>query len=106
MRRPPCSVRPSSRAATEEHASFAWQGAWQAQRAVGRLRRLIGLEWIAAERALRMKHVLTPPVLAPARSLAAGFEDRREDRVIGPDVHRAEAALPALAAAVRGVLAA
>ena len=88
----------------EEHASFAWQGAWQAQRAAGRLRRLIGLEWIAAERALRMKHVLTPEVLAPARSLAAAFEDRREDRVIGPDVHRAEAALPQLVAALRDVL--
>jgi histidine ammonia-lyase len=90
---------------TEEHASFAWQGAWQAERAVGRLRRLLGLEWIAAERALRMKHVLTPPVLDAARSLAAGFEGPREDRVIGPDVHRAEASLPELAAAVRGVLA-
>jgi len=91
---------------TEEHASFAWQGAWQAERAVGRLRRLLGLEWIAAERALRMKHVRTPPLLAGARSLAAGFGDPSEDRVIGPEVHRAEAALPELAAAVRGVLAA
>jgi hypothetical protein len=52
-----------------------------------------------------MKHVLTPPVLDAARRLAAGFEGPREDRVIGPDVHRAEASLPELAAAVRGVLA-
>ena len=91
---------------TEEHASFAWHGAWQAQRAVGRLRRLLGLEWVTAERALRMKNLRTPPGLAPARSLAAHFGAPGEDRVLGPDVDRAEAALPRLAAAVRDALAA
>ena len=39
----------------EEHASFAWQAALQARRAVEHLRHVLALEWVAAERALRMK---------------------------------------------------
>ena len=39
----------------EEHASFAWQAAGQARHAVLHLRTVLALEWVAAERALRMK---------------------------------------------------
>jgi histidine ammonia-lyase len=87
----------------EEHAGFAWQGARQATAAARQFRTLVALEWVAAERALRMKEARTPPPLEPMRALAAGFDDRREDRVVGADVRRAEAALPALAAAVRAL---
>ena len=41
----------------EEHASFAWQAAGQARRAVLHLRTVLALEWVVAERALRMKGV-------------------------------------------------
>jgi histidine ammonia-lyase len=91
---------------SEEHASFAWQGARQARRAAGRLRALIALEWIAAERALRLQDAATPAALAPARALGEVFEDDREDHVIGADVRRAEAGLPELARAVRAATAA
>jgi histidine ammonia-lyase len=69
----------------EEHASFAWQGALQARRAVAHVRSAIALEHLAAERALAMK---------------AG-EPAPEDRPLGEDAARAAAALPALAERVR-----
>jgi histidine ammonia-lyase len=69
----------------EEHASFAWQGALQARRAVAHVRTAISLEHLAAERALAMK---------------AG-EPAPEDRPLGEDAARAAAALPALAERVR-----
>ena len=88
----------------EEHASFAWQSAGHARRAVGLVRTVLGLEWLAAERALRMRGVPAEGVLAPARALAAGFDDRLEDRPLGEDGARAAAALPALAELVREVV--
>ena len=69
----------------EEHASFAWQGALQARRAVAHMRTAIALEHLAAERALAMK---------------AG-EPAPEDGPLGEDAARAAAALPALADRVR-----
>jgi histidine ammonia-lyase len=77
----------------EEHASFAWQSAGQARRAVGHLKSVLALEWVAAERALRMKGIPSP--------FAAQFDDRIEDRPIAADAALAEAQLPALAATVR-----
>ena len=85
----------------EEHASFAWQAAGQARHAVFHLRTVLALEWVVAERALRMKGAPRDGVLAPLRTLAAGFDPRLEDRPIGPDAAHAEAALPAAASAVR-----
>ncbi|HEX5781891.1 MAG TPA: aromatic amino acid lyase [Solirubrobacteraceae bacterium] len=85
----------------EEHASFAWQSAGQARRTVGLLRTLLALEWIAAERALRMRGVPATGVLGAARALASGFDARLEDRRLGEDAARAEAALAALAELVR-----
>jgi histidine ammonia-lyase len=85
----------------EEHASFAWQAAGEARHAVFHLRSVLALEWVVAERALRMKEVVPEGPLAPARELAAGFEARMEDRPIGADAERAVAALPALGRAVR-----
>jgi histidine ammonia-lyase len=85
----------------EEHASFAWQAAGQARRAVTHVRTVIALEWVVAERALRMRSVEPGGVLAPARSLAQDFGERLEDRPIGEDVARAAAALPQLAGFVR-----
>ena len=52
----------------EEHASFAWQAAWQTRRAVGHLRTVLALEWIVAERALRMAAIDVPPAAAAARA--------------------------------------
>jgi histidine ammonia-lyase len=89
----------------EEHASFAWHGAWQARRGATRLRTLLALEWVAAERALRMKDAPTPPALDGARALAHAFDHPQEDRVIGDDITRAEAALADLARAVRAATA-
>jgi histidine ammonia-lyase len=90
----------------EEHASFAWQAAGQARRAVARLRAVLALEWVAAERALRMKQVSPDEgPLAPARALAGEFDPRLEDRSIGGDAALAEATLPALAEVVRSVAA-
>ena len=86
----------------EEHASFAWQAAGHARQAVSNLRTVLALEWVVAERALRMKDVPSTGVLAPARALAEDFDTRLEDRPIGGDAERAVAALPALAAVVRG----
>jgi histidine ammonia-lyase len=85
----------------EEHASFAWQGAGQARRALRHLRTVLALEWIAAERALRMKGAGEGGVLGPIRARGPGFDARLEDRPIGGDMAAAEAALPALARAVR-----
>jgi histidine ammonia-lyase len=85
----------------EEHASFAWQSAGLARRAAGHLRTVLALEWVAAERALRMRDVPAGGALAPVRALAEGFDARLEDRPLGEDVALAEAALPALARAVR-----
>jgi histidine ammonia-lyase len=85
----------------EEHASFAWQAAGQARRSVLRLRSVLALEWVVAERALRMKGAPDGGVLGPIRALAAGFDPRLEDRPIGTDAELAEAALPELARAVR-----
>jgi len=89
----------------EEHASFAWQAAWQARRAVAHVRTILALEWVVAERALRMSAVEPDGVLAPARALAAGFAERLEDRPIGTDAALAAQAIPALAATVRAVIA-
>ena len=55
----------------EEHASFAWQAAWQTRRAADQLRTVLALEWIVAERALRMGGVEVPALLRPARALLA-----------------------------------
>jgi histidine ammonia-lyase len=96
----------------EEHASFAWQAAGQARRAAGHLGTLLALEWVAAERALRMREASAEgatgegatgaaPALAPARELARGLGAGLEDRPLGDDVARARAALPGLATAVR-----
>ena len=87
----------------EEHASFAWQSAGHARRAVPLLRTVLALEWVAAERALRLRDVPVTGPLAPARDLAAGFDDRLEDRPLGGDAALAEAALPSLAELVRSV---
>ena len=87
----------------EEHASFAWQAAGQARHAVYHLRTVLALEWVAAERALRMKGVPAEGVLAQIRALASGFDARLEDRPLGQDAALAEAALPALARTVRAV---
>jgi histidine ammonia-lyase len=81
----------------EEHTSFAWQGARQARAAVGHLRTVLALEWVAAERALRMKGVAADE---PLRAAGAGFDGRLEDRPMAADAELAEAALPELAAAV------
>jgi histidine ammonia-lyase len=89
----------------EEHASFAWQSAGHARRAVGLLRTVLGLEWVAAERALRMREVPATGPLARARALASGFDDRLQDRPLGSDAALAEAALPSLAKLVRSVAA-
>ena len=62
---------------------------------------VLALEWVVAERALRMKGAPDGGVLAPVRALASGFDRRLEDRPIGADAALAEAALPALARAVR-----
>jgi histidine ammonia-lyase len=86
----------------EEHASFAWQAAGQTRHAVLHLRTVLALEWVAAERALRMKGV-DGGVLGPIRALASGFDPRLEDRPFGGDAALAAAALPALARAVRGM---
>jgi histidine ammonia-lyase len=85
----------------EEHASFAWQAAGRAREAVLHLRTVLALEWVVAERALRMKGVPDDGVLEPLRALATGFDAQLEDRPIGADTALAEAALPALARAVR-----
>jgi histidine ammonia-lyase len=90
----------------EEHASFAWQAAGQARRAVRQLRTVLALEWIAAERALRMAGAPQGGVLGPARALASRFDARMEDRPIGGDAALAEAALSGLARAVRDASAA
>jgi histidine ammonia-lyase len=87
----------------EEHASFAWQAAGQARHAVYHLRTVLSLEWIVAERALRMKSVPADGSLAPVRALAAGFDPALEDRPIGGDAALAEAGLPALARVVRAI---
>ena len=85
----------------EEHASFAWQAAGQARHSVYHLRTVLALEWVVAERALRMKDVPASGPLAPLRALAAGFDPGLEDRPMGGDAALAEAALPALARAAR-----
>jgi histidine ammonia-lyase len=85
----------------EEHASFAWQAAGRARHAVLHLRTVLALEWVAAERALRMKGAPAEGVVGPLRALATGFDARLEDRPMGPDAALAEAALPALARSVR-----
>ena len=87
----------------EEHASFAWQAAGQARHAVLHLRTILALEWVAAERALRMKDAPHDGALAPLRALATGFDPELSDRPIGPDVALAGVGLPALARAVRAV---
>jgi histidine ammonia-lyase len=69
----------------EEHASFAWQGALQARRAVTHLRTILGLELLAAKRGIAMR-----------RGDFAGCEDCE----IGPDAEAAAARLPALARSV------
>ncbi len=89
----------------EEHASFAWQAAGQTRHAVLHLRTVLALEWVVAERALRMKGAPVDGVLGPMRALASGFDARLEDRPIGPDTALAVAALPALARGVRAAAA-
>ena len=88
----------------EEHASFAWQAAGQARHAVLHLRTVLALEWVVAERALRMKGVPADGALEPLRAHSTGFDARLEDRPIGPDVALAAAALPALARSVRAAV--
>jgi histidine ammonia-lyase len=88
----------------EEHASFAWQAAGQARHAVYNLRTVLALEWVVAERALRMKGMAPDGVLAGARALAQPFDTRLEDRPIGADAELAEAALPELAEVVNAVI--
>jgi histidine ammonia-lyase len=90
----------------EEHASFAWQAAGQALRAVTHVRTVVALEWVVAERALRMRGARPNGVLAGARALAADFDDRLEDRPIGEDVAQAGERLGVLAGAVRAAVAA
>jgi histidine ammonia-lyase len=90
----------------EEHASFAWQAAGQALRAVTHVRTVIALEWVVAERALRMRGIAPEGVLAGARALAGGFDERLEDRPIGDDVANAAARLEGLAGVVRAAVAA
>jgi histidine ammonia-lyase len=85
----------------EEHASFAWQAAGAARHAVFHLRTVLALEWVVAERALRMKGVAPEGPLAPARELAAGFPRQLDDRPFGADAELASGELPALARAVR-----
>jgi histidine ammonia-lyase len=85
----------------EEHASFAWQSAGHARRVVPLLRTVLALEWVAAERALRMRGVPAAGLLAPARELASAFDVRLDDRPRGGDAALAEAALPSLAELVR-----
>jgi histidine ammonia-lyase len=88
----------------EEHAGFAWQGARQATEAVRHVTTLVALEWVVAERALRMKGVAEDGVLGPIRALAGGFDPSLEDRPLGPDAALAETALPALARTVRDIV--
>jgi len=88
----------------EEHASFAWQASGQARHAVFHLRTVLALEWLVAERALRMKGIGGGAPLAGARALAADWDPALEDRPLGDDAERAVAALPALAAVVRSVI--
>ena len=88
----------------EEHASFAWQASGQARHAVFHLRTVLGLEWLVAERGLRMKGIGGGAPLAGARALAADWDPALEDRPLGDDAERAVAALPALAAVVRSVI--
>jgi len=88
----------------EEHASFAWQAAGQTRHAVFHLRTVLALEWVVAERALRMKGVAEDGVLGPIRALAGGFDPSLEDRPLGPDAALAETALPALARTVRDIV--
>ena len=78
----------------EEHASFAWQAALLARRAVGHLRTVLALEWVVAERALRMQDAPAGGVAAPAPRAPAGFDARLEDRPLGEDAERRGAALP------------
>jgi histidine ammonia-lyase len=87
----------------EEHASFAWQSAGHARRVVPLLRTVLALEWVAAERALRMRGVPPDGLLAPARELASAFDVRLDDRPLGGDAALAEAALPSLAELVRSI---
>ena len=75
----------------EEHASFAWQGALLARRSVAHLRHVLALEWVAAERALRMKDSAAG---GPLRALGARFDVRLEDRPLADDAEVAAAALP------------
>jgi hypothetical protein len=58
---------------------------------------MLALEWVAAERALRMRERAPAGPLAPARELAAAFDGALEDRPIRADAERAEGALAALA---------
>ena len=88
----------------EEHASFAWQASGQARHAVFHLRTVLALEWLVAERALRMKGIGGGAPLAGARALAADWDPALEDRPLGDDAERAVAALPALATVVRSVI--
>jgi len=87
----------------EEHASFAWQSAGHARSVVPLLRTVLALEWVAAERALRLRGVPAQGPLAPARELARAFDARMDDRPLGGDAALAEAALPSLAERVRSV---
>ena len=82
----------------EEHASFAWQAAAQTRRTVDHLRTVLALEWVAAERALRMGTAEVPAPLRPARELLRGLDPSLEDRPIGEDATAAAAALGPLAA--------
>jgi histidine ammonia-lyase len=69
----------------EDHASFAWQSALQARRAVAHVRTAVAVEYVAAQRALTMKAGSPAP----------------EDRPLGDDFADATAALAAVADRVR-----
>ena len=61
----------------EEHASFAWQASGQARHAVFHLRTVLALEWLVAERALRMKGIDGGAAARRRLALAAGFDGPR-----------------------------
>ena len=72
----------------EEHASFAWQAAGQARHSVLHLRTVLALEWVVAERALRMKDA---PADGVARAAARPLDGLRRAARGPPDRARRRA---------------
>ncbi|WP_306207715.1 aromatic amino acid lyase [Actinoplanes sp. RD1] len=91
----------------EEHASFATQGARSLRTMTGLAPVLLGIELIAAVRALRMAPGRLPDS-GPARdaydTAAKRLEDVDDDRSLGTDLASAAAMLPALAEIADGEL--